>query len=155
VEGDQPPTTVALVAVPEPGDAGRPLADQDVRTDPHERSPHERSPADAAVGAVERSLRSAARGTDRVEALAPGKFRIVLASTGELAARAYLRRVRATVEPLLEELEPPRRLVVATATVLGEPLDLAHERAERRLAATLDAHEDGDDAIDQPRAAAD
>jgi hypothetical protein len=122
-EPGQPPTTVALVAVSGPED------DDDEPT----------SPLGLAVAAVERALRGAARGTDRVETLAAGRYRIVLASTGELAARAYLRRVRATVEPLLEELDPPRRLVVATATALGEPLGRADDVAERRLDALLDA----------------
>ena len=100
---------------------------------------------------MERALRGAARGTDRVETLAAGRYRIVLTSTGELAARAYLRRVRATVEPLLEELDPPRRLVVSTATALGEPLGRAGDVAERRLDALLDATR-ADDHL-RPRAA--
>jgi hypothetical protein len=85
--------------------------------------------------------------------LAAGRYRIVLASTGELAARAYLRRVRAITEPLLEELDPPRRLVVATATALGEPIGRACDIAERRLDALLDAARSDDDV--KPRAVPD
>jgi GGDEF domain-containing protein len=110
----------------------------------------------AAVSAVKRALRAAARGTDRVETVGDDRFRVVLAATGELAARAYLRRVRANVEPLLEELEPPRRLAVSTATILGEPVDQANEVAERRLQAAIEAtHDAGIDRRSEPRVAAD
>jgi len=132
----QPPTTVALVAVSGPDEGEEPA-----------------SPLGLAVAAVERALRGAARGTDRVDVLAAGRYRIVLASTGELAARAYLRRVRAITEPLLEELDPPRRLVVATATALGEPIGRACDIAERRLDALLDAARSDDDV--KPRAVPD
>lgn len=132
----QPPTTVALVAVSGPDEGDEPA-----------------SPLGLAVAAVERALRGAARGTDRVDALGTGRYRIVLASTGELAARAYLRRVRAITEPLLEELDPPRRLVVATATALGEPIGRAGDIAERRLDALLDAARSDDDV--KPRAVPD
>ena len=57
---------------------------------------------DDMIATVERTLRSAARSADRVSAVGSGRFRIVLAATGELAARAYLRRVRATLGPSLE-----------------------------------------------------
>jgi hypothetical protein len=153
-ESGLPPTTVALVAVvragsvpPQHGAEGteRPSADDAAgETRPGGKEPPAESGSRptqaeaAAVAAVHRSLRAAARGTDHVETLGPGRFRIVLASTGELAARAYLRRVRATVEPLLEELDPPRRLAVATATILGDPIDRAYEIVERRLAAIVD-----------------
>ena len=70
---------------------------------------------------LERELRAAARGTDRVERRHAGRWRVILAATGELAARAYLRAVRAAMEPALDERHPPLRLVAATATVLDEP----------------------------------
>jgi len=135
-ETAQPPTTVALVAVSGPDEGDEPV-----------------SPVGLAVAAVERALRGAARGTDRVDVLGTGRYRIVLASTGELAARAYLRRVRAITEPLLEELDPPRRLVVATATALGEPIGRAGDIAERRLDALLEAARSDDDL--KPRAVPD
>jgi GGDEF domain-containing protein len=104
---------------------------------------------------VERTLRGAARGTDEVVVEGAGRFRILLRGTGELAARAYLRRIRATVEPLLETFEGRLRLVTATATVLDEPLDAATATAERRLAAALAAARDADETDGDPRAAAD
>ena len=137
---DTPPTTVALVEVTGSGwDEALP------------------NPPDAsAVAAVEHALHGAARATDRVERLGSSRFRVVLAATGELAARAYLRRVRATTEPLLDELDPPRRLAVATATVLDEPVVRAGEIAERRLTALLEASRMHDRSIDiEPRAAGD
>lgn len=150
----KPPTTVALVTVTAPTwaeshAAGTPPADG-------ASVAGEGTAEDAALAAVERSLRAAARGTDRVELLGPGRYRVVLATTGELAARAYLRRVRATVEPLLDELDPPRRLAVATATVLDEPIDRANDAAERRLQALLEARRLEDiDASGPPRAVPD
>lgn len=164
---DHPPTTVALVAIvrapaPEP-DGGPGTAGDDAG--PIEVVQPVAPDADAArrqaaVSTVKRALRAAARGTDRVETVGDDRFRIVLAATGELAARAYLRRVRANVEPLLEELEPPRRLAVSTATILGEPVDRANEVAERRLQAAIDAthdatHDAGTDRRSGPRAAGD
>jgi hypothetical protein len=144
---DQLPTTVAIVAVTGgSGDRSR-LGRDDLGVG---------RPATVALAAVERSLRTAARGTDRVEQLGAGRFRIVLTGTGELAARAYLRRVRATADPTLQDLDPPRHLAVATATVLGEPVDRAGEIAERRLDALLEAsrmHERTEDR--KPRAAGD
>ncbi len=119
-------TTVALVAIDGlPGDDDRP-SDEAAMT-----------AVEQALAIVERTLRGAARGSDEVAVDAPGRYRIVLAATGELAARAYLRRVRATVEPLLEAAERPLRLVIATATVLDEPVERATEVAARRLAAGL------------------
>jgi hypothetical protein len=76
------PATVAIVAVDElPHDA---VAD-DAVTD--------------ALAMVERTLRGAARGTDVVTSGGRGRFRIVLPSTGEFAARASVRRIRTTIEP--------------------------------------------------------
>lgn len=157
------PTTVALVAVCGPaGDPTLGSAAGDVT-----------SGTAALVGAravVERTLRAAARGTDSVETDDAGRFRIVLTGAGELAARAYLRRIRATVEPLLEASDDPLRLVTATATVLDEPLAVAAGTAERRLTAAIarsaeraappagDGHdEEDDDGEDEPepRAAGD
>jgi hypothetical protein len=92
-----------------------------------------------ALAMVERTLRNAARGTDIVTGDGRARFRIVMTSTGELAARAYLRRIRSTVEPALQALEPPLRLVVATATALDEPLGDAIQRAKQRLSAALAA----------------
>jgi hypothetical protein len=167
-DADVPPTTVALLAVTDAGTASpgtaspsrnghEPSRAEDAPLVPGESAP----PAtDDALAAVERSLRSAARGTDRVDAQQTGRFRVVLAPAGELAARAYLRRVRATVEPLLDELDPPRRLAVATATVLDDPLERADELAERRLATAIEAndrdHRAGDgERLEKPRASGD
>lgn len=86
---------------------------------------------------VERELRGAARATDRVEAIGTDRWRVTLAATGELAARAYLRGVRAAVEPGLADLDPAIRLVAATATAPGDSLDEAEAAAARRLAALL------------------
>ncbi len=68
-----------------------------------------------------------------------GRFRVVLPGTGELAARAYLRRVRAGVDPILEACPDPLRLVIATATVLGGPVDDAIRTAERRMVVLREA----------------
>ena len=167
-DGDVP-TTVALVAITElatasssaasPSGNGHepPPPDHDASVERGDSAP----PAtNDALAAVERSLRSAARGTDRVDVQQAGRFRVVLASAGELAARAYLRRVRATVEPLLDELDPPRRLAVATATVLDDPLERADELAERRLATAIEAddrdHRVRDEGrLEKPRASGD
>ena len=139
---DTPPTTVALVEVTGAGWVESPPDGPDG------------SAVGPGVAAVERALRGAARATDRVEGLGSGRFRVVLAATGELAARTYLRRVRATTEPLLDDLDPPRRLAVATATVLDEPVIRAGEIAERRLAAFLEASRMHDrDVGIEPRAA--
>ena len=143
-EPGQPPTTVALVAVIGTGhDSAGDGSGESVR-------------GEAAGTAVKRALRAAARGTDRVESLADSRFRVVLAATGELAARAYLRRVRTTVEPVLETLDPPRSLAVATATMLGEPIDRVNEVAERRLLAAIEATQGVQAAqADETRAAGD
>jgi hypothetical protein len=144
------PATVAIVAVDELPDGA--AADEAV-TD--------------ALAMVERTLRGAARGTDVVTTGGRGRFRIVLPSTGEFAARAYVRRIRATIEPRLVAADRPLRLVVATATVLDEPLADAVRRAEHRLSAALGddgppagetAADQGSDSVDQstvPRAAID
>jgi hypothetical protein len=148
-EDDQPPTTVALLAVMGPDGRG-----------PEDGSGPD-GPANGprtarAFAGVERALRGAARATDRVERTGRGHFRVVLAATGELAARAYLRRVRATTEPLLDDLDPPRRLAVATATVLDEPIERASEIAERRLSAFIEASRiDDRGGTMEPRAAGD
>jgi GGDEF domain-containing protein len=113
---------------------------------------------DAAVGGVaatvERTLRDAARADDRVTSTGPGRFRIVLPATGELAARAYLRRVRAAVEPGLESAPIPLALLTATSTVLGESPDAAVAQAEARLDASL-ASAASRGPGSRPRAAAD
>jgi hypothetical protein len=128
-----------------------------------------RGTVDDALAMVERTLRGAARGSDVVTILDRGCYRVVLASTGELAARAYLRRIRAAIEPRLEASDLPLRLAVATATVLDEPVEDAVERAEHRLsmalaaarssriAARADEGDEGqdDDEVRPPRAAAD
>lgn len=114
------PATVAIVAVDELPDGA--AADEAV--------------ADA-LAMVERTLRGAARGTDVVTTGGRGRFRIVLPSTGEFAARAYVRRIRATIEPRLVAADQPLRLVVATATALDEPLEDVVRRAEHRLSAAL------------------
>ena len=105
---------------------------------------------------LERELRAAARGTDRVERVAPERWQVMLAATGELAARAYLRAVRAAMEPALDDRLRPLRLVAATATVLDEPVAEATATAERRLAAALAAGGSGGNAAtSEPRAAGD
>jgi hypothetical protein len=160
----RPPTTVAYVAIDCP-DARRgatnqqaqPAAGPDVAAAQGTSQASSSSTADdealvTARATVEQALRSAARGTDRVERINPDRFRVVLAATGELAARAYLRRTRAAVEPVLDALQPPRRLAAATATALGEPVPHAIETAERRLEALLEAGR-SDDLDMEPRAA--
>jgi hypothetical protein len=136
------PATVAIVAVDELPDGA--AADEAV-TD--------------ALAMVERTLRGAARGTDVVTTGGRGRFRIVLPLTGEFAARAYVRRIRATIEPRLVAADRPLRLVVATATVLDEPLEDAVRRAEHRLSAALGDHgprasepaaDHASDSIDEP-----
>ena len=122
-------------------------------------------PLDDAVAMLERTLRSAARASDEVHVDGHGRFRIVLPATGELAARAYLRRIRATVEPQLEASDRPLHLVVATATALDVTIRTASAAANRRLDAALaargsgstmvEASGEGDSDESAPRAAAD
>jgi hypothetical protein len=115
-------TTVAMVAIdgldPDPG-------------------PADRRAADAVVATAEKILRGAARSADRVTSLGNGRFRVVLSATGELAARAYLRRVRSTIGPILEAFDLPLDLVTATATVLDDTVPIAIAQAEARLDAAL------------------
>ncbi len=131
------PTTIALVALA--GPAGVRIV----------RSP-------ALSEALERELRGAARATDLVESVGTDRWRVTLTATGELAARAYLRGVRAAVEPGLADLDPAMRLVAATATAPGDSLDEAEAAVARRLAALLgtevtdgdlDPDEDGDEPL--------
>ena len=124
-------TTVALVAVE--GLPGRPRRSRSARGATDDDA------VASALAMVERTIRGAARGSDIVSVPDRGRFRIVLPATGELAARAYLRRIRATIEPLLESADRPLRLAVATATVLDEPIADAVRRADVRLAAALAA----------------
>jgi hypothetical protein len=135
-DADAAPTTVALVALA-PSTADGPI--------------------DRAVAeTLERELRAAARGTDRVERIAPERWQVTLAATGELAARAYLRAVRAAMEPALDDRHRPLRLVAATATVLDAPVADATATAERRLVAALGASGTGGTvATSEPRAAGD
>jgi GGDEF domain-containing protein len=130
-------TTVAMVAIdgldPDPGPAGL-------------------QAVDSVVSTVERTLRGAARSADRVTSLGNGRFRVVLSATGELAARAYLRRIRTTVGPSLATLDLPLDLVTATATVLDDTVPIAIAQAEARLDAALaSAARRASD--DEPRAA--
>jgi hypothetical protein len=97
----------------------------------------DRQAVDDVVATVERTLHAAARSADQVTAVGAGRFRVVLAGTGELAARAYLRRVRATVGPSLEAADAPLVLVTATATVLDDPVQVAIAQAEARLDTAL------------------
>jgi hypothetical protein len=129
------PSTVAVVAVHELPDDGAPGAGGGGRTSAGNAARTE--VVNDALVMVERTLRGAARGTDVVTSGGRGRFRIVLPSTGEFAARAYLRRIRATIEPRLVAADRPLRLTVATATVLDEPLEDAVRRAEHRLSAAL------------------
>jgi hypothetical protein len=123
------PTTVALIAVVGPPD-GRSAGAARGRTP---------TGTAATLAMVERTLRGAARGSDVVTLGRRGRFQIVLPATGELAARAYLRRIRAAIEPGLEAVDPSLHLAVATATVLDEPLEDAVRRAEDRLSLAIDA----------------
>ena len=135
-DADAAPTTVAIVALA-PSTADGPI-------DP------------AVAETLERELRAAARGTDRVERIAPERWQVTLAATGELAARAYLRAVRAAMEPALDDRHRPLRLVAATATVLDEPVADATATAQRRLGAALAAGGSGGiAATGEPRAAGD
>jgi GGDEF domain-containing protein len=119
------PTTIAVVAI-DGIDAG--LTSLDRRAV---------DAVDAAVATLDRTLRAAARTADRITRTGPGRYRIVLPATGELAARSYLRRVRATVDPSLEAADAPLALVTSTTTVLDEPEAAAAARADTRLDATL------------------
>jgi hypothetical protein len=132
---DAAPTTVAMVAL------AAPTAHDHI--DP------------AVAQTLERELRAAARGTDRVQLVAPARWQVTLAATGELAARAYLRAVRSAIEPALDGLRPPLRLVATTATVLDEPVAVAVETAGRRLVSALGAPVAGSGLATEPRAAGD
>jgi GGDEF domain-containing protein len=114
----------------------------------------DREAFDAAVATLERSLRDAARAADRVSATGRGRFRIILPATGELAARAYLRRVRASAEPSLGAAATPLGLVTATSTVLDEAAGVAIAQAEAKLDAALE-HAAGPKPARRPRAASD
>ena len=112
---------------------------------------------------LERTVRSSARATDEVTVDRRGRVRIVLAGTGELAARAYLRRIRATIEPIVEAADPTSRIVTATATELDGAIATARRRADRRLALAVrgagppadQAQDEPDDEAIEPRAAGD
>ncbi|HEY3164759.1 MAG TPA: hypothetical protein VGJ71_10380 [Candidatus Limnocylindrales bacterium] len=134
--------TIALVAVAGIAVAERPAVPR--RNGRATRRPDDDATIEDALAVVERSIRGAARATDVVSVGSGGVFRIDLPETGELAARAYLRRVRATVDPVLETSERPLRLAVATATMLDEPIRNAVARAEHRLIAALDAADHAD-----------
>lgn len=88
---------------------------------------------------LERTVHSTARSTDVVSVDRRGRVRVVLTGTGELAAHAYLRRIRAIVEPALEAEDPPSQVVIATATELDGSVATARRRADRRLATALRA----------------
>lgn len=114
----------------------------------------DREAVDGVVATVERELRGAARSADRVTPVGTGRFRVVLPSTGELAARAYLRRVRATVGPSLAAADAPLGLVTATATVLDDTVSVAVAQAEARLDAAM-ASAARRQSAGEPRVAAD
>lgn len=142
------PTTIAVIAIAgidDPAD----LSDEPDGADPYgdtvamiERAIRASAATDA-TDLLARTLRATARGGDEVHGPDGGRFRIVLPATGELAARGYVRRIRATVEPQLQAADRPLRLVVATATALNVPIRTAVERALRRLDAALAADADG------------
>jgi hypothetical protein len=90
-------------------------------------------------GVLERTVRSTARGSDTVTVDRRGRVRVVLSGTGELAAHAYLRRIRAIIEPVLEAEDPTSHVVIATATELDGAVATARRRADRRLAVALRA----------------
>jgi hypothetical protein len=115
-------TTVAVVAI-DGLDRDLSIADQEA--------------VEGVVATLERTLREAARSADRVTPAGIGRFRVVLPATGELAARTYLRRVRATLGPSLEGADAPLSLVTATATVLDDSVAVAVAQAEARLDAAL------------------
>jgi hypothetical protein len=114
---------------------------------------------------LERTVRSTARATDDVSVDRRGRVRVVLSGTGEVAAHAYLRRIRATVEPLVEAADPASRIVIATATELDGDVATARRRADRRLTVALraappatdplESDEPSVDANPAPRAAGD
>lgn len=107
---------------------------------------------------LERTVRSTARATDQVSVDRRGRVRVVLPGTGEVAAHAYLRRIRAIVEPIAESSDPPSRIVIATATELGGAVPAARRRADRRLALALGRETlalDLDEDLREPRAAGD
>ena len=142
------PTTIAVIAIAGINNLAD-LSDDPDGDDPDgdtvamiERAVRAGAATDAA-DVLERTLRAAARGGDEVHGPDSGRYRIVLPATGELAARAYVRRIRATVEPQLEAADRRLRLVVATATALNVPIRTATETAFRRLDAALAADADG------------
>ncbi|HET7472890.1 MAG TPA: hypothetical protein VFJ71_07185 [Candidatus Limnocylindrales bacterium] len=112
---------------------------------------------------LERTVRSTARAADEVTIDRRGRVRVVLPGTGEVAAKAYLRRIRAIVEPIAEATEPPSRIVIATATEIDGAVGAARRRADRRLAVALrqqpaaiagdGAADDAGDEMPEPRAA--
>jgi hypothetical protein len=115
---------------------------------------------------VEHRVRSTARGSDRVLVDRHGRIRLILPGSGELAAHASMRRIRAILEPELEAIAPGARLVFATATNLDGSVESARRRADRRLGAAIAAAgravpaadtEDADSEHDsvEPRAAGD
>jgi hypothetical protein len=97
---------------------------------------------------LERTVRSTARTADRVSVDRAGRVRITLPGAGELAAHAYLRRIRAVVDPMARSSTPAARIVVATATDLDGVSSIARRRADRRFAAALELPEPaGDDEL--------
>ena len=150
------------------------LAGPDGPLDPrHSRRPRETGAPEAAGPSelramLQRTVRSTARGSDVVSIDRHGRVRVILPGTGELAAHAYLRRIRAIVEPIAEAATPPTRVVVATATDLDGSVASARRRADRRFAAALEGRsgaaagaappepaEAPDETIVKPRAAGD
>ena len=106
------------------------------------------------MASVLRPCHSAEAPTDRISSTGPGRFRVILPATGELAARAYLRRVRATVDPGLDAADMSLELVTATSTVLDDTPGDAIAQADARLDAAL-ASVASRASRERPRAASD
>jgi hypothetical protein len=136
--GAEPPDPASILTVAVIGLAGADELSAGHRSR-RSREPHVADPAGPAElrAMLERTVRSTARGTDRVQVDRHGRVRVILTGTGELAAHAYLRRIRAFVEPIAEAAVPPTRVVVAAATDLDGSAASARRRADRRFAAAL------------------
>ena len=136
--GDVPPDPASILTVAVIG-----LAGPDGPLDPRrsrrlrETAAAETSGPSELRAVLERTVRSTARGSDVVSIDRHGRVRVILPGTGELAAHAYLRRIRAIVEPIAEAATPPTRVVVATATDLDGSVASARRRADRRFATAL------------------
>jgi hypothetical protein len=134
-----PPDPAAIVTVAVIGLAGPDRGPESRRTVRSAEAPANEPAGPAELRAMlERTVRSTARGTDHVVVDRHGRVRVILPGTGEVAAHAYLRRIRAIVEPIAEAALPSTWVVVATATDLDGSVATARRRADRRFAAALE-----------------